>query len=259
MIHSNEMRESLSDLKLFGRRKLADLDVDSFIAGIDQLKVELSKECDTITKKRFGQTRVDKGIEISERFWKYFDRTNDPAVGFLLATTITHEIVHAFIRSGGLDSTPKKIRRDLAVKDAGYYAERKFFCRGLKLGDFGLQLFGYCKSLCKWFPGKTTLKNCRLGAYDLSRKHWAVLSTDYVNSAFQSGLYTPMESNDFEILRTPPGNIHIAGRVDEDIDEDAEESVPSLDFEILDEPPGNIHIVSHCIWEIDDDDDNDDD
>jgi hypothetical protein len=143
----------------------------------------------------------------------------------------------------GLNSTPEKFANDLEVQDAGYYAERKLFCRGLRIGEFGLQIFASCKSLCKWFPGKATMKNCKIGTYDHSMKRWTVLGTDYVNNASELGQYTPMDRDDFEILKTMPGEISILLGVLMRI------------LMILDEPPGNIHIICHCIWELDDDDD----
>jgi hypothetical protein len=249
MICSSEMKEALTWLKICC--KLVLLNVDEFISkDIQKLKVNLSDECDKPRKRKFGQTCKYGNqitIEISRKLWNYYRRTNDSVIGFLFAITISHEIGHAFIRMGGLNKTPKKLRNTFQVEDSGYLIERNLFS-DLKLFGGGLTLFALCKYGCAWFPEKAVLVNCRLGSFDKEKHIWTLLPEKYIDDSVKSQNYQSVEPKySIELAAEPPGNVHIAGRSDEEKSEN--DDVPSKLIEITDKSPGNVMIERHCIWE----------
>jgi hypothetical protein len=245
MISSSELKSGLNEIKRVCSDDLKAVGVNSFIQQkVSMLEISLSDECDKPDQKKFGQTfKKDKQvcIQVSRRFWRYYERTNDHVIGFLFAVTVVHEIAHAFIRSGGLMSTPKKLCNSCDVDDAGYLIERHLFS-GIRLSGNGLQLFANCKFYCKWFPSKAILKDCRLGIYRHRKKTWRMLPNDYIEQLVTSGQYSLLDSDHVNVLPHAPGNIHIAGRADTD------DEMDSKRVEISFKPPGNICFERRCIW-----------
>jgi hypothetical protein len=252
LIHSIMLSDEMKNVfVLLKAAALSGVDVDAFISRIGDLKVILSDECDRKKKQVFGQTWKNGSlisIEVSRRFWDYFHRTNNTVVGFLFAVTVVHEITHAFVRSGGFIETPPKIRTSLKIQDSGYLAERLLFPL-LHFGNFGLELYGSSQVHCKWFPPKATLERCRLGTYVKKRRIWELLRQEYIEELFATGEFRVISPDDVEVTDTPPGNVCIAGRIDEEANM---KEIHSKDVEITDIPPGNVVIKSNCGCVVDD-------